>query len=356
MPLSERRNAAYLHAGQRTRIKQLSQTLLWRLEAPTWLLIVIIYAGWFATVSQWRVLGPWIGTPLLIWFTTWYMSLQHELIHGHPTRWPRVNQLLGLLPLAVWYPYGLYRDTHLRHHHDENLTVPHEDPEGYYFSAEQWRHFSRLTRRVVRWRNTLVGRMLLGPALDIYAALRAGITAVLGGEGRVLVMWLVHGLLLAWLLGWIEDKGLGIGYFLLAVAYPALALTKIRSFFEHRAAADPQARSVINEAAWPWRVLFLNLNYHLVHHDLPAVPWYGLRKVYLADRVAYQQRSRGFVVQGYAEWFGEFAFTPAGVEIHPFAQDAWALSQETDPFAADSLTDVRYSSPTGGDTVATPQG
>ena len=25
-------------------------------------------------------------------------TLQHELIHGHPTRWPRVNQLFGLLP------------------------------------------------------------------------------------------------------------------------------------------------------------------------------------------------------------------------------------------------------------------
>jgi hypothetical protein len=34
----------------------------------------------------------------------------------------------------------------------------------------------------------------------------------------------------------------------LAVSYPALALTKVRSFLEHRAADDPLARSVINEA------------------------------------------------------------------------------------------------------------
>ncbi|MGO3397491.1 MAG: fatty acid desaturase, partial [Serratia proteamaculans] len=91
-----------------------------------------------------------------------------------------------------------------------------------------------------------------------------------------------------------------------------------RSFFEHRAVEAPQARSIINEAAWPWRLLFLNLNYHLVHHDLPGLPWYGLRQVYLAERDEYQQRSQGFVVQGYGQWVSEYAFTPVAVEVHPF--------------------------------------
>lgn len=40
-------------------------------------------------------------------------------------------------------------------------------------------------------------------------------------------------------------------WFVLAVSYPALALTKVRSFLEHRAADDPLARSVINEAGLP---------------------------------------------------------------------------------------------------------
>ncbi|NDL64948.1 fatty acid desaturase [Acerihabitans arboris] len=344
MPMPDRKSAQYLHDGQRARIKQLASTRLWRWELPTWGLILFIYAGWFATVGYWTALGPWIGTPLLIWFTTWYMSLQHELIHGHPTRLPWLNRLFGLPPLAVWYPYGLYRDSHLRHHRDDRLTDPDEDPEGYYFSAERWRGFSPLRRRLARWHNTFAGRLLIGPALDIYRALRGMAFSVAGGDRRAIGMWLTHGALLAALLYWVALSGLSVGYFLLAISYPALAMTKIRSFMEHRAAREPEARSVINEAAWPWRLLFLNLNYHLVHHDLPTVPWYVLRRVYLADRDAYQRRAGGFVVRGYAEWLGEYAFRPAEVEVHPSSLTDRRLSEASGPVHADFTTDVRYQS------------
>ncbi|VDR26567.1 Uncharacterised protein [Raoultella terrigena] len=104
-----KKTSVYLHPQQRDLIRQLSRSRLWRSELPTWLLIITIYGGWFATLVYWQTLGLLPATLLLIWFSAWYMSLQHELIHGHPTRWPRLNQLLGILPLAVWYPYGLYR-------------------------------------------------------------------------------------------------------------------------------------------------------------------------------------------------------------------------------------------------------
>ncbi|WP_250547170.1 fatty acid desaturase, partial [Serratia marcescens] len=112
-------HAHYLHPEQRERIRQLYRRRHWRLELPTWGIMAAVYGGWFGVALGWQTLGPWLGAPLLILLTTWYMSLQHELIHGHPTRWPRVNQLFGLLPLAVWYPYGLYRDSHLRHHRND---------------------------------------------------------------------------------------------------------------------------------------------------------------------------------------------------------------------------------------------
>ena len=318
----------YLSARQRADIASRSRHVWWRLEIPTWLLIVSVYGGWFATVFYWHQLGPWLGTPLLVWFTTWYMSLQHELIHGHPTRKPWLNQLFGTLPLAVWYPYGLYRDTHLQHHRNEHLTLPGDDPEGYYFSRASWENLSPAMKAVVRLRNTLPGRMLLGPLSDIVSTLTGALLAVLRGEWRPVTMWLVHGAMLAVLLGWMAQRGLSPLYFVLAVSYPALSLTKVRSFFEHRAEHAPQARSTLNEAGFVWRLLFLNLNYHLVHHDLPGVPWFALRQVYFSDREAYKARSEGFVVKGYRQWFRDHTRSPVKVESHPFAPDAIAAQPQ----------------------------
>lgn len=332
----------YVHPRQRVRIRQLSRTLSWRTEWPTWVLMVVIYTGWFAVVHYWAKLGSWLATPLLILLTTWYLSFQHELIHGHPTRYPRLNQLLGMMPLAVWYPYGLYRDSHLRHHYNERLTLPEQDPEGYYFSQARWQQFSPWVRRVVRLRNTFCGRLAIGPLIDIVQTAIALGQALRHGDGRALAMWLLHGLLLAALLYWMAGSALSIGWFLLAISYPALSLTKVRSFLEHRAAPDASARSVINEAAWPWRLLFLNLNYHLVHHDLPAVPWFALRRVYLEERQHYLTRCQGFMVQGYGAWLQQYAFTPVAVEAHPDGLRAAANIKESPADHADIFTDVRY--------------
>ncbi|MBA4707272.1 fatty acid desaturase [Aquitalea aquatica] len=290
-----------------------SRAWLARLELPTWLLIAVIYGGWFGTAALWRQLGPWLGTPLLIVFTSWYMSLQHELIHGHPTRHGWLNALFGQLPLAVWYPYAVYRDSHLAHHRDESLTLPGVDPESYYHASLP---AGAVARGLLRWRNTAVGRLLLGPALGWLATLRA---AVRSGQRQQLLVWGSHLLLLGLLLLWLRQAGIAPWYYLSCIAYPALALAMVRSFYEHRAVPDAAARSVLNEAAWPWRLLFLNLNYHLVHHLHPGLPWYRLRQAYLAERQHYQQLSGDFVEQGYLPLLWRHRRRPVIDTLHPFA-------------------------------------
>lgn len=307
----------YLHPQQREHIHQLATRFLWRSELPTWLLIIAIYTGWFTTLAYWHTLGLLPATVLLIWFTAWYMSLQHELIHGHPTRFPRLNQLFGTLPLAVWYPYGLYRDSHLAHHRNDCLTVPVDDPESYYFTEQTWARFTPWQKRIIHARNTFLGRLLLAPLLDIVQTLGSAVAAFRELRLRAMLMWLVHGALLAGLVVWMRHVGFSPVWFVLAVSYPALALTKVRSFLEHRAADDPLARSVINEAGIFWQVLFLNLNYHSVHHDLPGVPWYGLKALYQQNRAAYQQRNHGFVVKGYGQWLRQFWDKAVDVTVHP---------------------------------------
>lgn len=310
-------HTGYLSLQQRAWLKARARSWLWRSELPTWLLIGVIYGGWFAVMLNAQTLGRLPATLLLIVFTGWYMSLQHELIHGHPTRWPRVNQLFGTLPLAVWYPYGLYRDSHLAHHRNHTLTEPDEDPETYYLSPARWAKLRRWQQQLIHLRNTFLGRLLLGPLLDVAATFGGMWQALRRGDRPAIAMWLLHGTLLALLFFWMARQGFSPLWYLLAVSYPALALTKVRSFYEHRAADDPLARSVNNEAAWPWRMLFLNLNYHSVHHDLPGVPWYGLRRLYLRDREHYYQRNHGFRVAGYRVWLRQFWVRPVGVNVHP---------------------------------------
>jgi len=93
-------------------------------------------------------------------------------------------------------------------------------------------------------------------------------------------------------------------------------LSSVRSFHEHRVAEAVEHRTVLNEAAWFWRLLFLNNNYHLVHHDLPHVPWYALREVYETSRQQYIERSGGFLVKGYSEWLRPYAFAPVALPMH----------------------------------------
>ena len=329
--------SAYLSAQQREVVHQLARSWLWRSELLTWLLMVAVYGGWFASVVYWQTLGLTLSTLLLILFTTWYMSLQHEMIHGHPTRFPRFNQLFGTLPLAVWYPYGLYRDSHLAHHRNHTLTDPDEDPETYYLSPQRWAQLKPWQQQVIHLRNTFPGRLLIGPLLDMGATVKTLLNAFIQRDTPAMAMWTIHLSLLSGLFYWMTLHGFSPLWFVLAVSYPALMLTKVRSFYEHRAEEEPLARSVNNEAALPWRLLFLNLNYHSVHHDLPGLPWYGLRKVYLLYRDGYHQRNHGFRVAGYGELITRFWRKSVEVNAHPGtqkdAQDAHAF-----------VTDVRHQS------------
>jgi hypothetical protein len=89
------------------------------------------------------------------------------VLHGHPTRSRAFNRVLGIASLAVWYPYDIYRASHLAHHRDEALTQPGIDPESNYISAGDYARLRRWCRPLWVAQRTVVGRVLLGPALVI---------------------------------------------------------------------------------------------------------------------------------------------------------------------------------------------
>src|ERR1700761_8331116 len=161
--------AIYLDDTQRNALARLATSWTWRTQWPTWALIVTIYGGWFGVATHARELGLPLTAFLLALLSTWYLSLQHELLHGHPTRSRFINGLLGFAPLAFWFPYGIYRASHLRHHEDEHLTRPVADPESYFVTHAIWQRAGTATRALLTLRNTFVGRLLLGPAFAIAA-------------------------------------------------------------------------------------------------------------------------------------------------------------------------------------------
>ncbi len=94
-------------------------------EWPTLAALLGCYGAWMALLF----LPLWIAVPGLALAIALQSSLQHEVIHGHPTKWPWVNAALVLASLNLLIPFGRFRDMHLAHHQDACLTEPYDDPE-----------------------------------------------------------------------------------------------------------------------------------------------------------------------------------------------------------------------------------
>ncbi|UEB94713.1 fatty acid desaturase [Pseudomonas sp. HN2] len=311
--------AFYFDAEHRQQIETLRQRFTARSEWPTWLLLIGVYAGWFAILLNSAWLGRGLSTLLLIPLLVLWLSLQHELLHGHPTRSTFNNKILGYAPFAVWYPYTLYRDSHLRHHREEDLTVPGVDPESRYLTSASWRDGSAFERSVHWLNKTVLGRFVIGAPLALTALAREEQQRLRNADPQAWLMWLSHGVVTLLMLGFIARYSiLPVWHYLLLISVPALSIAMIRSFHEHRPHAQAEQRTVLNEAGWPWRWLFLNLNFHLVHHDLPGLAWYDLPKVYRLHREQWIARSGGFVVRGYGELWRQHGFKPIDSPEHPF--------------------------------------
>ena len=162
----------------------------WRLkarhEALTLALMGAVYGLWFLTIFATPLGVPWwIACPVLTLLAVQFMSLQHEALHGHPTRSALINEALVSLPLALVYPYRRYKALHLQHHNDENLTDPFDDPESWYFAAEDLERQHPLVKLLWRFNATLTGRLLLGPLLTTIGLLRRDGEAILRGNREI---------------------------------------------------------------------------------------------------------------------------------------------------------------------------
>jgi Fatty acid desaturase len=145
--------------------------------------------------------------------------------------------------------------------------------------------------------------MALGPALGLVPFWRDDLRAARAGDRAVRRAWAKHlgglALVALWLAG---PATMSAGGYLLA-AYLGMALLKIRTFLQHRAHEKAAGRSVVIQDRGPLPLLFLNNNFHAVHHAHPRLPWYALPSFYAARRDHFLRRNRGYRYRSYAEVF-----------------------------------------------------
>lgn len=296
------------------------------LEWPTLALLGATYLVWATGTMIWdrSVLLSLLLTTVAI---AQFSSLQHEILHGHPFASQRLNEALVFPGLPVFVPYIRFRDTHLAHHHDPILTDPYDDPESNYLDPAVWERLSRPMQRVLRLNNTLLGRMVLGPAIGTWFFVKSDLALIRRGDRGVLMAWVWHGAGLALVLAWLETFGTMpiLGY--MAAAYLGYSLLKIRTFLEHRAHEAFRARTVIIEDKGPLAFLYLNNNLHVVHHMHPAVPWYRLPALYTRRKAHYQRRNAGYVYASYGEIFRRYFFKAKDPVPHP----VWPVRKSEKP-------------------------
>ena len=288
------------------------------IEWPTLALAACIYGGWLAITYFHESLPWWFLYPAGAWLVAWQSSLQHEILHGHPTRWRRFNRLLALPSLSLWLPYESYRVAHLTHHRDERLTDPLDDPESYYWTQGLWASLNRVWYPVLRLQTTLAGRLLIGPAWIVPRFLVKQVHALHQGSPVARRAWRSHLLPLALVLFWlVVICKMSLFAYVFGIAYPAASLMLLRSFAEHRAAHEVYERTAIVENAPVLGLLYLHNNLHAAHHELPTLAWYEIPAWYRANRERLIKDNGGLVYDGYLDVARRYLFNPHDGLLHP---------------------------------------
>ena len=287
-------------------------------ELPTLLLLFIAYGGWLAVTAKFTHWPLWLVAPLTVLLITLHSSLQHEIVHGHPTRWKLVNRLLAIVPLGLWIPYVRYRDLHHAHHRDARLTDPLDDPESYYWTPEGWRQLRPWMRAALRIEQTLAGRLVVGSFLRIYMYLQWDVRNAWHGKPGIRAVWAEHLLWCIPVVLWLKLVcGIPLWLYFVAMVVPANAIQLIRSFAEHRARPGVRERVAIVEGSWILGPLFLFNNLHSLHHEAPAIPWYDIPARYRQERARLIAENGGLVYHTYFEVARRYLFRRHDVLLHP---------------------------------------
>jgi fatty acid desaturase len=292
-----------------------------RVEWPTMLLIAGCYGAWaICGILLWPD-HPVAAFTILTLGIALQSSLMHEASHGHPTRNGLVNELLVGLPIGLVYPYRRFKTLHLRHHADERLTDPFDDPESYYRALWKYEELPSWLKALLKINNSMVGRFVIGPAIANIGFVLTEAKLVAEGDRAVRRAWLHHAAGLAILLPILLFAFEMPLWAYLAAAYLGQSFIAIRTFAEHQWSERPDGRTIIVERS-PLAFLFLNNNLHLVHHKMPTVAWYELPRFFRARREEWIRLNDNYYYPNYWALLKDFAFRPKEPVVHPVLRRA----------------------------------
>jgi fatty acid desaturase len=303
-------------------VKRIKQSNTAAIEWPTVILIIACYALWAGIAFFVWPHYPAVALIALGIVLALQSSLMHEASHGHPTRKALVNEAMVGLPIGLVYPFRRFKVLHLRHHADDRLTDPFDDPESYYQSLWQHEQLPSSLKLLLRINNTMVGRFVIGPPLTTAGFFLTEAKLIAQGDREVRKAWALHavGLLLVLpLIAFVFQIPLWL--YVLVPVWFGQALISVRTFAEHQWSERPDGRTIIVERS-PLAFLFLNNNLHLVHHKSPNVAWYMLPKLFRDRREQWIAMNNGYVFPGYFALIKEFAFRPKEPVVHPVLRRA----------------------------------
>ncbi len=293
-----------------------------RIEWPTVLLAVFCYGVWLAAGLLLWPSYPVAALAVLTLAVALQSSLVHEVLHGHPTRNALVNEAFVFLPVGLVWPFRRFKTLHLRHHADERLTDPFDDPESYYRALWQHEELPAAMKFLLRLNNTMAGRFVLGPWLATIGFVIDDFRQMLAGDRAVRKAWLLHAAGLAVVVPLIVwGFGMPLWLYVLVPMWLGQSLIAIRTFAEHQWSEHPGGRTIIVERS-PLAFLFLNNNLHFVHHAKPAVAWYKLPRLFREDRETWLKANNGYVYPNYLALVKAYAFKAKEPVVHPVLRRA----------------------------------
>ncbi|MGI9484057.1 MAG: fatty acid desaturase [Hyphomicrobiales bacterium] len=294
-------------------------------------LVILTYAAFAALTWYWAEIPLWSLLPLGGFAACLHGSLCHEAAHGHPTRIRGLNSFLVAFSPIVWVPYLRYRKLHLKHHNDDRLTDPFDDPESWFLTPKDFGSLTDFERLLLNVNNTSTGRLIIGPVVAFIRFAFSEARLLLKGNAEVAAAWGWHLLAVASLLYWVlVICQMPFVVFLVCFVWAGTSLTLMRSYAEHRAHEDPKARTAVVETNPLISLMFLNNNLHVVHHDNPQVAWYNLPQIYRSGREEFLKANKGYLINGYGRLLRKFFIKPHQPIAHPLMQPPQKKPAESD--------------------------